>query len=121
MLAMQNKALTVNLPANMNLKHKRIFALIVKFVLCVSVIHAQNSVDSSKQKTTPCLLSTNNIVFFKQPVIKNSLPGNFYAKQLPFFCSKELQVQKAVGIPLKFRLGSVEYCDRLEGKNNSRN
>jgi hypothetical protein len=36
---------------------------------------------------------------------------------LPFFCSKELKVQKAVGIPIKFRLSTVEYCDRLEGKN----
>jgi len=45
------------------------------------------------------------------------LPGNFYAKQLPFFCSKELKVQKTIGFPVKFRLGSVAYCDKLEGKN----
>ncbi len=105
----------------MNLKHKRIFALIVKFVLCVSVIQAQNSVDSSKQKTLPLLRLNNNIVVFKPPVIKNSLPGNFYSTQLPFFCNKELQVQKTIGFPVKFRLGSVEYCDKLEGKNNMHN
>lgn len=105
----------------MNLKHKRIFGLIVKFVLCVPVIHAQNSVDSSKQKLPPLLQANNKIIFFKQPVIQNSLPGNFYSKQLPFFCNKELQVQKTIGFPVKFRLGSVEYCDKLEGKNNMHN
>ena len=120
MLAMQNKALTVNLPANMNLKHKRIFALIVKFILCTSIIHAQNSVDSSKEKTYTSFASFSKNIFLKPPLPK-SLPGNFYAKQLPFFCSKELQVQKTVGIPVKFRLGSVEYCDKLEGKNNMHN
>jgi hypothetical protein len=117
MLAMQNKVLTVNLPANMNLKRKRIFALIVKLVLCTSVIHAQNSVDSSKEKTYASFTAFSKNIFLKPPLL-NSLPGNFYAKQLPFFCSKELQVQKTVGIPIKFRLGSVEYCDKLEGKHN---
>ena len=105
----------------MNLKHKRIFGLIVKFVLCVPVIHAQNPVDSSKQKLLPLLCTNNNIVFSKSSIVQNSLPGNFYAKQLPFFCNKELKIQKAVGFPLKFRLGSVEYCDKLEGKNNKHN
>lgn len=105
----------------MNLKHKRIFGLIVKFVLCVSVIHAQNSVDSSKQKPLPLLQANNKIIFSKQFVIQNSLPGNFYASQLPFFCTKELHIQKTIGFPVKFRLGSVDYCDKLEGKNNMHN
>ena len=104
----------------MNLKHKRIFALIVKFILCTSIIHAQNSVDSSKQNTyTPVAALSKNI--FLTPPLPNFLSGNFYAKQLPFFCSKELQIQKTVGIPVKIRLGSVEYCDKLEGKNNMHN
>lgn len=117
MLAMQNKALTVNLPANMNLKRKRIFALIVKLVFCTSIIHAQNSADSSKEKIYTSFIAYSKNIFLKPP-LPNSLPGNFYAKQLPFFCSKELQIQKSVGIPVKFRLGSVEYCDKLEGKHN---
>jgi len=27
-----------------------------------------------------------------------------------------LIVEKKVGIPVKFRLSTVEYCDKLEGK-----
>jgi|SRR5690348_14886041 len=102
----------------MNRKRKRFFALIVKFILCAPVIHAQSSVDSSKQKQVHILPAYNKSFFLKQP---NILPGNFYSSRLPFFCSKELQIQKATGFPIKFRVGSVEYVDKLEGKNKSHN
>ncbi|MEL6629694.1 MAG: hypothetical protein AAFQ92_29705, partial [Bacteroidota bacterium] len=35
---------------------------------------------------------------------------------LAFFCRVELHLEKAANIPIKFRLGSVDYVDRLEGK-----
>lgn len=46
------------------------------------------------------------------------LPANYYAANLGFFCKKEIQIQKAIKLPVKFRLGTVEYTDKLEGKNN---
>lgn len=45
------------------------------------------------------------------------LPSNYYAANLGFFCKKELQLEKITSIPFKFRLGSVQQCDWLEGKN----
>lgn len=38
------------------------------------------------------------------------------AETLPFFCKIEHDWAKKSRIPLKFRLGSVEYVDWLEGK-----
>jgi hypothetical protein len=45
------------------------------------------------------------------------IPSNYYTANFSFFCKKELQLEKITAIPFKFRLGSVQQCDRLEGKN----
>ena len=49
--------------------------------------------------------------FLTQPV-----PPNYYTRHLGLFCRKEWQLEKAVSIPLRFRLGSLEYVNWLEGK-----
>ena len=97
-------------------KNKTFIALSVKFLLCITTLQAQVKTDSVKQFTPIFLPSVNQAIIAKQSAFKSSCPGNFYAKNLPFFCNKELQVQKAVGISIKFRLSTVEYCDKLEGK-----
>lgn len=61
----------------------------------------------------------NKIYFNTAPAFPLAqLPGNFYTENMGFFCKKELAIQKLTSIPIKFRLGSVPYCDALEGKNN---
>lgn len=61
------------------------------------------------------LIKTNNTFpRFNSPFIT----PDFYVTRLGFFCKKEIKFEKATKIPLRFRLGSVEDCDRMEGKSH---
>ena len=61
-------------------------------------------------------LSTVTYGFNSRLAAIQTIPANFYAQQLGFFCKKEIRFESTTKIPLKFRLGSVSYCDWMEGK-----
>ncbi len=45
-----------------------------------------------------------------------SISSNYQSLGWGFFCKKEWQLEKAIKIPIKFRLGTFEYSNKLEGK-----
>jgi len=44
----------------------------------------------------------------------------FTPQKLPLFCRWEYQIEKSTTLPLRFRLGSIDYTDYLEQKPNAR-
>jgi hypothetical protein len=44
------------------------------------------------------------------------LKYDYYESSLGYFCRKELQIEKMTRLPLRFRLGSLQEVNRLEGK-----
>jgi hypothetical protein len=49
-------------------------------------------------------------------IISQMLLPDQYTRNFGFFCQKELQIEKTTKIPIRFRLGSLDYCNKLEGK-----
>ena len=66
---------------------------------------------------------------FRMPAYKNKIheparlnrspiviAPNYYAQRLGIICKKEWALEKATKIPFRFRIGSLQQCNFLEGK-----
>jgi hypothetical protein len=76
----------------------------------------------NKKPVSPVKIAIANNPFVSfDPVSYFLISPSHYTQNFGFFCKKELQFEKITKIPFKFRLGSVQQCDWMEGKPNATN
>ena len=118
------------------MKPQRTYQFVVVFLLIVSAkTFAQQQIPLFAQKmphdpqtflifkpgTSQKSSITNYVLPQKLILINDPLQivhPNLYTAQFGFFCRKEWELEKRTYIPFKFRLGSLEYVNKMEGKEN---
>lgn len=106
----------------MNKNWNNFCASVVLFLTFSLSGHAQLSADSAHSAwvpvkiltVSPNLISSSILFLQKQPVVQVNLGNPF--RHWGIMCVGEYKLEKKTGIPFRFRLGSLEYVNKLEGK-----
>lgn len=132
----------VNLQTNDRMKRQRVYQILVVFMLILPFgSFSQQQMPLFAQKAPH--ISTYPVNFqgtgiqndnsYPSPFINNgtfrftpnpfpfrltAVDANFTMQNLPFFCKKEFLFEKNTSVPLRVRLGSLDYVNKLEGKEN---
>lgn len=107
-------------------KRGSIICLFIILLVCAqskgytqSNMRVEDSAQIIRKAKPPVLISATRINITTPDLAKPAiLPPGFYTKTIGYFCKKEIQIEKAVKLPVRFRLGSVAYTDKMENKNN---
>jgi hypothetical protein len=96
------------------------------FIFLIFILFVTKPVVAQKKYVLPVSNFSFKTIITAQP-LKYTAPAfsiytiapNFYSSNLAFFCRQEIKIEKAIKIPFKLRLGSVQTVDYLEQKPNS--
>lgn len=68
------------------------------------------------KKLPGCTKDLQNPLFIGGSAFGQPLPDDLYFRHLGLFCKQEIKVEKMLKVPVKLRLGSLNYVNYLEGK-----
>ncbi|MFI5134034.1 MAG: hypothetical protein ACHQEB_06845 [Chitinophagales bacterium] len=111
-----NKNQAVNLQTKDEMMRQRVYCFLVVLLLMFSARIIAQKTPLVKNVFFP--LTTVHLVE-KDAMKVNSIYPGFYSEHLPFFCKKEWLFEKKTSIPLRLRLGSLDYTNYMERKPNA--
>ncbi|MEJ7770220.1 MAG: hypothetical protein WKF89_20545, partial [Chitinophagaceae bacterium] len=95
--------LTVLMAANLVAQHK------LTPLTVVSILKMKESYLKNAEVFQPGHFLIGAGKTLTQPALNQLISADYYTQHFGFFCRKELQIEKSTRIPMRFRLGSLEY------------
>lgn len=109
----------------MHYRYKVVLIACFRFALLFSLLQAhlataQHNVRGGNlhlDTVTFRTFSAHDFLIGKSQASKQAIPRDLYTRNFGFFCKQELKMYKA-GVPISFRVGTMDNCNVLEQKSN---